>query len=71
VSLPAIEYGSGDTVRKADQEGDVSFRGHRLRLGRPFHGEPSSSRNNHSTTGLDDSKHVSSMSPTRTQPAGG
>jgi transposase InsO family protein len=39
-SLPAIEYGSGDTVRKADQEGDISFRGHRLRLGRPFRGEP-------------------------------
>jgi transposase InsO family protein len=38
--LPPIEYGSGDTVRKADQEGDIRFKGRRLRLGRPFRGEP-------------------------------
>jgi hypothetical protein len=43
-SLPAIEYGSGDIVRKADQEGDISFRGRRLRLGRAFRGEPISVR---------------------------
>ncbi len=37
--LPAIEYASGDIVRKADKEGDISFKGRRLRLGRPFRGE--------------------------------
>jgi hypothetical protein len=37
--LPPIEYGEGDIVRKADKEGDISFKGHRLRLGRPFRGE--------------------------------
>src|SRR5262245_6510740 len=37
--LPPIEYGEGH-VRKADKEGDISFKGRRLRLGRPFRGEP-------------------------------
>jgi transposase InsO family protein len=39
-SLPPIEYGSGDIVRKADREGDIRFKGRRLRLGKPFRGEP-------------------------------
>lgn len=38
-ALPAIEYEAGDIVRKADQEGDIHFKGRRLRLGRPFRGE--------------------------------
>jgi len=38
--LPPIEYGEADMVRKGDKEGDISFKGHRLRLGRPFRGEP-------------------------------
>jgi hypothetical protein len=29
----------GDLVRKADKEGDISFKGRRIRLGRPFRGE--------------------------------
>jgi transposase InsO family protein len=39
-SLPAIEYGPGDIVRKADKQGDISFKSRRLRLGKPFCGEP-------------------------------
>jgi transposase InsO family protein len=39
-TLPPIEYGPGDIVRKADQEGDIRFKARRLRLGRPFRGEP-------------------------------
>jgi transposase InsO family protein len=38
-TLPPIAYGPGDIVRKADQEGDISFRGRRLRLGRAFRSE--------------------------------
>jgi transposase InsO family protein len=37
--LPAIEYGAGDSVRKADQDGDISFKNRRIRLGKPFRGE--------------------------------
>jgi transposase InsO family protein len=37
--LPPIEYGDGDIVRKADQEGDIRFKGGRIRVGRPFRGE--------------------------------
>jgi transposase InsO family protein len=36
--LPPIEYGPGDCVRKADQDGDISFKGRCLRLGKPFRG---------------------------------
>jgi transposase InsO family protein len=39
-TLPPIEYGAGDTVRKADQEGDIRFKNRRIRLGKPFRGEP-------------------------------
>ena len=38
--LAPIEYGPGDMRRTADQEGDIRFKGRRLRLGRPFRGEP-------------------------------
>jgi transposase InsO family protein len=37
--LPAIEYGADDLVRKADQDGDISFKNRRIRLGKPFRGE--------------------------------
>ena len=38
-SLPPIEYGAGDIVRKVDQAGDISFTNRRIRLGKPFRGE--------------------------------
>jgi transposase InsO family protein len=38
-SLPPIEYGPGDIVRKANQDGDINFKARRLRLGKPFSGE--------------------------------
>ena len=38
-ALPPMEDGEGDIVRKADKEGDLSFRGRRVRLGKPFGGE--------------------------------
>ena len=38
-SLPPIEYGAGDIVRKVDRAGDISFRNRRIRLGKPFRGE--------------------------------
>jgi len=37
-SLPPIEYGPDDCVRKADQDGDISFKGRCIRLGKPFRG---------------------------------
>jgi transposase InsO family protein len=39
-TLPPIEYGSDDCVRKADQSGDIGFKGRRIRLGKPFRGMP-------------------------------
>jgi transposase InsO family protein len=38
--LPPIEYGDGDAVRKADQGGDITFKSLRMRLGKPFRGQP-------------------------------
>jgi transposase InsO family protein len=38
-TLPPIEYGDGDIVRKADQGGDIRFKSRRIRLGKPFRGE--------------------------------
>jgi transposase InsO family protein len=38
--LPPIEYGDGDIVRKADNAGDISFKNRRIRVGKPFRGEP-------------------------------
>jgi len=37
--LPPIEYDCGDLVRKADKEGDIRFKGRRMRLGKPFRGQ--------------------------------
>ena len=37
--LPAIEYGPDDLVRKASKDGDIGFKNHRVRLGKPFRGE--------------------------------
>jgi transposase InsO family protein len=39
-TLPPIEYGPDDCVRKADQNGDIGFKGRRIRLGKPFRGMP-------------------------------
>ena len=39
-TLPSIEYGPDDIVRKADQNGDIWFKRRRLRLGKPFRGQP-------------------------------
>jgi len=39
-TLPPIEYGPEDCVRKADQDGDISFKGRCIRLGKPFRGMP-------------------------------
>jgi transposase InsO family protein len=38
-SLPPIEYGDGDIVRKADKEGNVTYKNRRIRPGKPFRGE--------------------------------
>jgi transposase InsO family protein len=39
-TLPPIEYGPDDMVRKANQDGDIHFKGRRVRLGKPFRGQP-------------------------------
>jgi transposase InsO family protein len=39
-TLLPIEYGPDDIVRKADQNGDIHFKARRLRLGKPFRGQP-------------------------------
>jgi hypothetical protein len=39
-TLPPIEYGPGDYLRKADQDGDISLQGRCIRLGKPFRGMP-------------------------------
>ncbi len=38
-TLPPIEYGPDDSVRKASSEGDIKFNNRRFRLGKPFRGE--------------------------------
>ena len=38
-TLPLIEYGPDDLIRKADKEGDITFKRRRIRLGRPFRGQ--------------------------------
>jgi transposase InsO family protein len=38
-TLPSVEYGPDDLIRKADQEGDIHFKSRRIRLGKPFRGE--------------------------------
>jgi transposase InsO family protein len=39
-SLPPIEYGPGDVVRRTNSDGSISFRGRRRRIGEAFAGEP-------------------------------
>ncbi|SEC54524.1 Transposase InsO and inactivated derivatives [Rhizobiales bacterium GAS191] len=39
-ALPPIEYGPHDIIRKVDARGDISFKSRRIRLGKPFRGEP-------------------------------
>jgi transposase InsO family protein len=39
-TLPPIEYGPGDIVRKANINGDISFKGQRLSVGKAFRGQP-------------------------------
>ncbi len=39
-TLPPIEYGPDDVVRRADPGGDIRFKGRRVRLGKPFRGQP-------------------------------
>lgn len=39
-TLPPIEYGPDDIVRKSNQDGDIHFKGRRIRLGKPFRGQP-------------------------------
>ena len=34
--LPAVEYGPDDQVRRVSIEGDISFRGHELKIGKAF-----------------------------------
>jgi transposase InsO family protein len=38
--LPPIEYGPDDIIRKADVDGDIRFKARRIRLGKPFRGQP-------------------------------
>lgn len=38
-TLPPIEYDSSDIVRKADGDGDISFRNRCIGIGKPFRGE--------------------------------
>jgi transposase InsO family protein len=39
-TLPAIEYGPADIVRKVDVNGDISLKGRKLSIGKPFRGQP-------------------------------
>lgn len=39
-TLPPIEYGPGDLIRKVDHKGDISFRGKSFRIGKAFHRYP-------------------------------
>jgi transposase InsO family protein len=39
-TLPEIEYGPGDTVRKVDPLGYISLKGRRLHVGKAFRGHP-------------------------------
>lgn len=46
-TLPAIEYGPGDVVRKVDQKGCISFRNRTYRIGKAFRGQPVALRESH------------------------
>ncbi len=39
-TLPPIEYGPGDIVRKVTVEGDIHFRGHQIKISKAFRGQP-------------------------------
>ena len=39
-TLPPIEYGPGDIVRKVDVNGDIRLKGRPLPIGKPFRGQP-------------------------------
>jgi transposase InsO family protein len=39
-TLPPIEHGPGDLVRTADSDGNIGFKNRRVRLGKPFRGQP-------------------------------
>ena len=39
-TLPALEYGPGDQVRKVDVTGRISFQGQVFRVGKAFRGQP-------------------------------
>jgi transposase InsO family protein len=45
-SLAPIEYQNGDWVRKVDQEGRISFKGHEIRVGKALYGNPIAIRAN-------------------------
>lgn len=38
-TLPVIAYADGDTIRKVNDDGHISFKRRRVRLGKPFRGE--------------------------------
>lgn len=50
--LPTIEYGGGDQVRKVQDGGWISFKGHPIRVGSALHGMPVALRPNTATDGL-------------------
>lgn len=50
--LPAIEYGSDDKIRKVQDGGWISFKGHSIRVGSALHGLPVALRPNTATDGL-------------------
>jgi len=39
-TLPPIEHSPGDLVRTADSDGTIAFKNRRVRLGKPFRGQP-------------------------------
>jgi transposase InsO family protein len=39
-ALATIEYGSGDEIRRVQEKGYVGYKGHRIMLGKAFHGSP-------------------------------
>jgi transposase InsO family protein len=39
-TLPSIEYASGDEVRRVQEKGEVSYKGHRIVLGKAFYRYP-------------------------------
>lgn len=43
-TLPAVEYGPDDVVRKVDRTGRISYRNRIYRIGKPFRGQPAALR---------------------------